>query len=1170
MKCRKCGSEIADNSIRCIHCGIKVNIECPSCHTLNLFGTKKCVSCGFELIKTCPECMTQNFYQEKKCRKCNHSFIVEDSLENLNSSREFIAEVITEHPEIINDEDNKEEKNVTDTSVNEVYSVNEEEIISEEPEVLPEDDNFEIEEEPTRQSENVFSYTAGEFNGCIDSEKYVQKEKPKECDETEIPVAESEEPRKYFIVEDFYDEKADVKREVPVQKEEEKNEFDIDDIINSADIEEMEETVDEAVLNDINDEKDGEIEEPVQTDIQIEAGKKLTNIIKNSLTKHIIALTGEEGCGKTAVLRQVENNLRDKGYIFLYGSCTPLVQITSFGFFQDAFLRIMGFPPFTKSFESFVKDFKKSNLHTLFDFLNTKELNAFLNIFYPSKTDNFENIENNKKEMFSILEKVIKSFSVNNNLVIVIDNFELLDGASYEFIVNMTEKGYFTNRVKLLASYQEDKHIQSYFDLTKIDDKIFETVKLEKLNSSEMLKAVEYSLNLKISNILSPDYLEELIQKSDGNAIRLEEEIAFLFDSGYISVNDNEILINDENKPEVPPATFEELVKFRLNSLAPSAKNILYIAAIMGYRFSQTLLTTVAPMDSEKAKESVEYLKQELFISPVDNYTCEFKSLTVWKLIYKEAKNDILYKENSAKLYEILKPLILSSNLQKLISCSEAVSKNEAFYIWQNTASLSSKLGDTNLFVISQKQCLKILEEQEFPNSDDLRAQIYEKLGKVLCEKSPKEAVTYLSNVLDAEIKNYNLIKIIDLSAYFVKSCYLCGNYFGVVEAVEAIVSNLNTADIDVSETDIALIKTRQLKALLNIGNSEQIVNLVNQEIIPATEKELNNGKPTGKRKSLLVDAWLLSKTAVAKAYAMQGNNEVFNVLGELREFIEKYEYFKDYYSLQTDLIEAFAYTISGNINKSNEILTSLVKDNTEKTLETELLSDWNLINIINRVFSDKIYDLKSDLFELATFTNNINEHFTKNIVKLILAYVLKAEGNIEKAKEIIDEQTTYFAKEKVSMGFLLSWLMLVQLTMESGDDEKALTTATKSLEIAQSPKINNYIFIIYFQKILSEIYLRKGDLTAAKMYIEKSVMIAKQFDLKYQLTELYLSYGSYMQELMRLSKNYSPTNISLTKELYNKAVLSAKELKLENLIERTIRERSDFKAFCQLNNIEM
>ena len=56
-------------------------------------------------------------------------------------------------------------------------------------------------------------------------------------------------------------------------------------------------------------------------------------------------------------------------------------------------------------------------------------------------------------EMFNILEKVVKSFSINNNLVITIDNFDLLDGASYDFLVYMLEKDYFTNKTGKYNNY---------------------------------------------------------------------------------------------------------------------------------------------------------------------------------------------------------------------------------------------------------------------------------------------------------------------------------------------------------------------------------------------------------------------------------------------------------------------------------------------------------------------------------------------------------------------------------------------------------------------------------------------------------------------------------------------------------------------------------------------
>ena len=276
----------------------------------------------------------------------------------------------------------------------------------------------------------------------------------------------------------------------------------------------------------------------------------------------------------------------------------------------------------------------------------------------------------------------------------------------------------------------------------------------------------------------------------------------------------------------------------------------------------------------------------------------------------------------------------------------------------------------------------------------------------------------------------------------------------------------------------------------------------------------------------------------------------------------------EEQYVIQINLIEAFANTIVGEVNKSNEILAEISSVAKSGTIESELLSEWNIINIINRILLNENEGLKSDLFELAAFTNNINEHFIKNIIKLILGYVLKQEGNIKKALEIFNEEITYFAKEKVAIGALLSWLLIVQITMDMGDDEKALSTASKSLEIAQSPKINNYFFIIYFQKLMAEIYMKKGDFSAAKMYFEKAVTLAKQYELKYQIAELYISYGIYMEEFMKVNTAFTDENMNTTAQMYDKALNVAKELKIKNLIDKANKLKNEFKTSARLNSV--
>ncbi len=1108
MICRKCGAEIPDNALRCEHCGIKVNMYCPECNTLNPFGSKYCSSCGFELIKICPKCNASNLFSAVECRKCHHSFQTQT--------------LIVDEPNITEDLSIVRPFSASDDIYSHIENANE---------IENQNANNSESEVQKVQSEKIFQVEKEDFDQpVIENVNITQEVKTEELlSDIDIePIEEVSESIKTEILE-------------PEPKNQEEENFD--------------NTEYDPILN---------------AEIQVETVQKSVHLIKTSLSKHVIAINGPEGSGKSAVLKQVHDNLTEQGFVCLYGSCTPLLQITSFGFFQDAFLRMMGFPPYTNSIDAFIKEFKKSDFAKAFNFLNSNELNLFLNIFYPTQKDDFALILDNKNKMFSIMEKVIKSFLVNNNLIIEIDNFEFLDGASYDFLMYMLNKGYFNNRLKMLVAYGENKLIQSYFDLTDINENIFETIVINKLDKKSIYKALKNSALINIDEVLNEEYLEKLIKKSCGNAIRFEQEVGFLFDTGYISQKGKDIFLDEDKRPESEPESIEELLKLRLNALRPAQKNVLFMAAIMGFRFATGILCMSVATPVEKTEKILESLIKDLYIIQVDDYTCEFKNLALWKLIYQEAKADLLYKENSEHLYETLKSLVLSSNIQKLISCEEALSKQDAYLIWQDTAGICAKLGDTNLYVIAQKQALKLLDEIETDNSDLLKAQIYEEIGKLLCDKSPKESITYLSNVLDADIKNNNLCKIIDVSSYFIRSCYHTGNYFGAVEAVDSVIKALTDIQSDASQLDIALIKTRKLKALLNIGNCEQVINLINEDIVSELELGLNSNKFDTKYKNHIIEAWLTSKLTLAKAYCIQGNNCADDVISVIKDFLEKYDYNKEFYLAHLSIIEALAKTVSGDIIKSGEILTELSKSYNNKTMNLDILTQWNLVNIINRVLLGQNKDLKVDLFEFAAFANNINEYFIKNIIKLILGYIIKKEGNTPKALEIFNEQITYFAKEKVAMGALLSWALIVNIYLEMGEFDNAFNTASKSLEIAQSSKINNNFFIITFQKALASIYIQKQDFTAAKMYLEKSLMLAKQFNLKYQLIELYIAFAQYTLELMKYKHIYSQENLNTTLEMYNKAVKLAKELQLGNMVDLTTRERAGFKTFCQLHSLSL
>ena len=490
MICRKCGAEILDNSIRCDNCGIKVNMYCPKCRTLNAFGEKHCVNCGTDLLLYCSVCGSTNIYYATDCRKC-HSPLIKTAKPQVQKSKDVeVVESFSADESAYSSENNEPSIKVTHDNENNGLPV--------------------IEKAQKTYSEADIKDVFGK------EEEFVQTASTDKAEDDDIHFDDTE--NEEFVVDNGIEEDDNITVELT---EEEPVRDLLEESPESLEQEELKDTGEQKSVNEINlqDSEESneqsvsqasapeyyqppvtenlghkEIHDVSQIKVQKDAVVRIANLIKNSLQKHVIAVNGAEGSGKSAVLKQVSEFLSDKGYLSLYGSCTPLVQITSFGFFQDAFLRIMGFPPYATSMESFVNDFKKSSFAKVFSFLDDNDLTLFLNMFYPSQKDNFDNIIENKMKIFSILEKVIKSFLLNNNLVILIDNFELLDGASYDFIVHMIKNGFFNNRLKLVVAYQDTKDIKSYFELSQDEEKMFETVEIAKFTRQVLLDAVERNI----------------------------------------------------------------------------------------------------------------------------------------------------------------------------------------------------------------------------------------------------------------------------------------------------------------------------------------------------------------------------------------------------------------------------------------------------------------------------------------------------------------------------------------------------------------------------------------------------------------------------------------------------------------------------------------------------
>ncbi len=1267
MQCIKCKQEIPNDSLRCPHCGIKINMYCPECNTLNRFGSKYCLECGSELLKVCSKCGSNNLYDAKICRKCgtllnvppkNEIDEIIEEPENIEPIQQDISsDVIIEEPEspvqsnhshslsdFLNSQVKLQEQNKANS---ENQNIKSEEMVYIKDETTPEVAQLNNTTPQTPQiTPSPVRVTPKKIQNCLaNNTTHTIKHKPAQVHEEPqkkssgglFGFGKKKEPPKKVVVpvspkethqeEEVIVEKNNTVQDIPEPQveedsliqlmdtnqtvEEKKNLIsDNDNIIYEEEEEEtepiepeafteplaytdlteptvpvestpviFEETVEkepeQVQIEETPQEETPEVQETAQTIITTDmenhsftvAKQTAINAIINPPQSNLVAITGDCGFGKSVLLKQIITELNSKHSIIpLYARCSKTTQISCLGAFQDAFLSLLGLPGCcTNNISAFIKG-NKASLKQAFPNLSDNEIADFVNFLYPHKTDIFPNMAKNKNKLFELINKTIRILSDNiEHLVIAIDNFDFIDGMSYELLTQLIDNDSLNGKLQIIITYQENKAAEGYFASNNVNSSTAKTIHLDPLTQSEAEDfMMQYVNNDK--NLLSDELKANIYKTFNGSGLCIEHYFALLYETGIISVENNFLKIQEFKISKPTPASIDLIIKERLKVLMPQLRTSLYTAALLGYRFDNQIFAECLNVSDENANTILNQLKNILYIEELTAYSSTFRSYSIWKIVEAEAKKSDEYKDIIKNMIRTYSKVIVSAPMNIIGVFENEIEPNEIITKLNEITSLIAAFGDINLYTIAQKQKLKYINDTNSEEYLNLSGEIYEEIGKLNYKHSPQEAITFLTNAIDRSQKLHNTIKTIELCGYLVNSCYLTGNYYGVIETVDLVIKN--SAE-NVSELELALIKERKLKALYNIGNCEEIINLMSNEICVTIQDAILGGLKDENMRNLAATAWVESNIILASAYAMQGNPISFDVITDIKNFLPTLNLQTPYFKVKTQMIEALAFTSIGEINNSNEILNNAATNFDSWSSSSELLSEWNLINLINKTLANTPIS-KEELFELATFANNSNEYFVKNIIKLILGYLIQKDGDSHKALEIYNEQITYFAKEKNAIGALLSWYLIAQATLVVEDGDKAMNIAQKALEVAEGPKINNHNFIIYLKKFIAEVYMSKGDLDSAKMYLEQAISLAQENGLYYAMFKLLLSYGEYLEESLPKSANSQLKSETATDiiRVHQDAKDIAEKLNLPNLKEDVVKAQAVFKTYCKLNNI--
>lgn len=1191
MNCPKCKHEVNQKDIICPNCKLRLVFECPRCKSEIKIGSSSCKKCGFVFVKFCPECGSANYVSSTHCRKCFHQFHEEDIPESTQieqkteqPKKQEIKEIKKEQKpqpqpqslrlsvyvdfitlknvfEKYKDEEFKQKVILNiKTAIKLAFNIT--------PDFIQEDIiNFKINYSKKisfLEKINKFIEEFSKFNlilnetlGADISFKFAV------LGENEIKPNTPVKQLQYGIEKDIITSEGAYKilsDEIPLIKI-------------SPDSYKM-------VFLDQKPEftQSKSVKEAVALELIYDTINDPSSEIKG------ISLNAPRGAGKSFLLEKLYKKLEDTNIIVLKGHCSALSQITPLGLVQDVLLSLFNLSFVPSKYEKRVQELRNvlqknlsfaSSKDTQNGVFNPEKIETLINLVYPVGEDFYENILANKQRTFSHLKDVLEALRGESRLVLIIDDFDLIDETSFEFLKYLTNKDFFAGNAKFLLCYRNQHSLNMYINSDKLPKSACLNINLA-ANEIEDIK--EYiKLRFGAFEILPEKVSNQIILNSQGNFAYIEQVCEHFLETKKVYLKDKQRFTYDIREENYfVPQTLNDILDSRLKYL--QAVNYPYYcflgtASLLGGKFTKSILQTVFELSDNDFIKAVSFLEKSGYITKKSENIFKFRNTLIWTHIYSEAKNDERLKTYSAKLLAETCERTVSSPAIRALLAQTIGDKALAFDLWTANLKLASYIGDVAFYTMCQKQSLANLEEMKHPNAFYIKNNIFERLGKLTYAKNPKEAVDYLSSALIHAKNRDEEERVIELSGYLIHSLKLNQNFPAIIETADTVLQYFDKPKFALQR---ALIKTRKAEALLYTGNYEEVSAIVNSEINPVLQDWLKHPKKNEfSTLREIYNSWIKSNIILIEALALQGNPAVF----ELIDAVEK-EVFKDKKKekivLNTKIIvnlklaTAYAYTIKGYISLSDEILQSIVKDFSYAIDDSKLVSKWNSIDIFNKILKGEYEEkIKDEMFEAVAFANNCGDNYSKNLIKTLLAYVILEEGNALKALEICADEMTWFSKEKIALGALLSWYISAKATLITNGADKAIEICEKAINICESVKINSVFFKVLFQSLMARAYLNKGELDNAKTYSELAYQDANINELAFLQMLLYKLRANVMQDSIAAidpSRKLEVANNTI--KTYEKALNMASTLNLNKHHYVIQKELTSFKAYCQLKRI--
>lgn len=358
----------------------------------------------------------------------------------------------------------------------------------------------------------------------------------------------------------------------------------------------------------------------------------------------VVTLIGEAGIGKSRVFTEFLNRLDAEGLlgqIALYQTACSALGSEAYHVLIDFFRTCFALTPEDSAAQA------RSKIATILQAIGAQTepivpaVESLLGLTEKGLSSIHLDPEQLKRQLFLAVKEICQRQCRQRPVLLVVEDFQWADAASVELLRSLVDR--VADRPLLLLLVARPTAQTGMVYSANVDATV---IRLQPLTAEDSAALLETLLGPLVSPF-QPALRDLLTRRAAGNPFFLEEAVRSLIDTGILKKTPMGTRFSGDLTNLEVPTTVQGVVLSRLDSLTPSAKQLLLEAAVIGPSFDLSLLRQIATRPQELPLHLETLLRSDLLseVADANDRPTEYRFRNT--LIQEVAYNSLLKKRRT-------------------------------------------------------------------------------------------------------------------------------------------------------------------------------------------------------------------------------------------------------------------------------------------------------------------------------------------------------------------------------------------------------------------------------------------------------------------------------------------------------------------------------------------